>query len=87
MEETFKEARGKRGELFTVIIAYRDKRPDKVYRIGLTADQVQKKIIDKMTLEEKKGCTVIGFSNFRTADKGNPEGFRTFHSYNEIEKR
>ena len=87
MESTFKESREKKGELFTVIINYRDKRPDKVYRIGLTADQVQKKIIDKMTSEERKGCTVIGFSNFRTADKNNPEGFRTFHSYKQIEKR
>ena len=77
LEQTLIERRNK--DLYTVIIAYSDGRPDKVYRVGLTEAQIKKVIVDKMTPEERQKCTVIGFGQLRLSNVSENNGFKIFH--------
>jgi hypothetical protein len=66
-------------DLYTVIINYRDGRPDKVYKIGLTEAQVKRLILDKMTPAERDQCNVFGFGQLRLTDKQNNNGLKIFN--------
>lgn len=69
-------------ERFTVVITYRDGRPDKSYSFQLSEKQI-KNLVAKMTPQERAQCSVIGFSNLRIADKDDDPSVRMFHSYKE----